>query len=118
MFGLFLTSVGVEAKPLGTTVISQGQADTTLTATVSTTAHYTRTFGWTIDKSVTPSTWNLFTGDHATSTYMVAVTKDSGHDAAWFDDPVCVKNGGAVATENLAIVANLASGEQRNGKTR
>lgn len=44
---------------------------------------YTRTFGWTIDKSVTPETWDLFTGDSGTSEYTVAVIKDSGNDSDW-----------------------------------
>lgn len=83
------------------------QAGTTLTATVSATGHFTRTFAWTINKSVTPTIWNLFTGDTGISRYTIAVTKSSGVDAAWVDGQVCVTNGGAVATENLIIVANL-----------
>ena len=43
--------------------------------TVSKTANttFTRTFPWTIDKSVTPATWNLFTGDTGTSDYTVTL---------------------------------------------
>lgn len=44
---------------------------------------FTRTFAWTIDKSVTPETWDLFTGDSGTSQYTVAVTKDAGTDSDW-----------------------------------
>ena len=44
---------------------------------------FTRTFDWTIDKSVTPATWNMFTGDSGTSQYTVAVTKGAGVDSAW-----------------------------------
>jgi hypothetical protein len=43
----------------------------------------TRTYKWTIDKSVTPKTWDLFKGDSGTSDYSVAVTKDSGTDSNW-----------------------------------
>ncbi len=89
---------------------AQGQAGTTLTAYVDVTGHWTITYGWTIDKSVTPDTWNLFRGDSGTSRYTIAVTKDSGTEEAWVEGQVCVANGGAVATENLTIVAVLQDG--------
>lgn len=44
---------------------------------------FTRTFEWTIDKSVTPETWDLFTGDSGTSKYTVAVTKTGYTDSDW-----------------------------------
>lgn len=91
-------------------VVAQGQAGTTLSATVDTTAYYTRTFHWTIDKSVTPDTWNLFTGESGTSTYTIAVTKDQGTDEAWLSGRVCVTNGGDRSTENLTIVVMLYNG--------
>jgi hypothetical protein len=47
------------------------------------TTTFTRTFGWTIDKSVTPATWDLFRGDSGTSEYTVAVTKDAGTGSGW-----------------------------------
>lgn len=53
-------------------------ASLTVTKDASTT--YTRTFPWTINKSVTPATWTLFTGDSGTSRYTVAVTKGTGTD--------------------------------------
>ena len=83
---------------------------TTLTATVDITPHWTTTYHWTIDKSVVPATWNLFTGDQGTSMYTITVTKDQGVEEAWMDGQVCVTNGGAVATENLAITADLKNG--------
>lgn len=85
-----------------------GQAGTTLTATKTAAAHYTRTFPWTISKSVTPTTLDLFRGDAATSEYTVSVTKGAGVDAAWLEGEICVTNGGAVATENLTIVDELS----------
>lgn len=42
-----------------------------------------RTYGWTIDKSVTPATWDLFMGDSGKSEYTVSVTKDQGTDSNW-----------------------------------
>jgi hypothetical protein len=53
--------------------------------TVSKTAEttFTRTFAWTIVKSVTPDTWDLFTGDTGTSQYTVTVTKNAGDDSDW-----------------------------------
>jgi len=44
---------------------------------------FTRTFNWTIDKSVTPESWDLFTGDSGTSEYTVAVTKSDPVDSDW-----------------------------------
>jgi hypothetical protein len=87
-----------------------GEAGTTLSATVDATAHWTITYHWTIDKSVTPATWNLFSGDSGTSQYTITVTKDSGTERAWVEGEVCVTNGGAVATENLAISIDLKNG--------
>src|SRR5262245_15952120 len=93
-----------EVAPLG----AGGQSGTTLSATKTATAHYTRTFGWTIDKSFAPATLNLFTGDTGTSEYTIEVTKDAGTLAAWVDGKICVTNGGAVATQNLHIVDELS----------
>lgn len=47
------------------------------------TTTFTRTFPWTIDKSVTPASWALFDGDSGTSDYTVALTKGTGVDSAW-----------------------------------
>jgi hypothetical protein len=47
------------------------------------TTTFTRTFPWTIEKSVTPDSWDLFTGESGTSEYTVALTKGAGVDSAW-----------------------------------
>jgi hypothetical protein len=44
---------------------------------------FTRTFPWTIEKSVTPDEWDLFTGDSGTSQYTVTVTKGDPVDSDW-----------------------------------
>lgn len=49
--------------------------DYNVTVTKTATTSYTRTCEWTIDKSVTPATWDLFTGDSGTSEYTVSVGK-------------------------------------------
>ena len=90
--------------------LANSQAGTTLTAGVTVIPHWTITYHWTIDKSVTPDTWDLFRGDSGTSHYTITVTKDSGTQKAWVDGQVCVTNGGAVDTENLAIEAVLQNG--------
>ena len=46
-------------------------------------------------------------GDSGSSTYTIAVTKDNGTDAAWFDGQICVTNDGAVDTQGLTITADL-----------
>lgn len=78
-------------------------ANSPLTISKTATAHWTRTFEWTIDKSVTPGSHSLKAGQSGTSTYTVAVTKSAGVDAMWVDGQVCVKNEGTVATEGLVI---------------
>lgn len=89
---------------------AEGQAGTTLDANVSATARYTRTFAWTIDKSVSPEAWTLYRGESGTSTYTISLTKDQGTDAAWLEGEVCVTNDGELATENLAITVELKNG--------
>jgi len=42
---------------------------------------FTRTFDWTIDKSVTPASWDLFKGDTGTSEYTISLDKDAGTDS-------------------------------------
>ena len=64
---------------------------------------FTRTFGWTIDKSVDPDTWDLFTGDSGTSVYTVAVTKDNGTDSAW------AVNGTITIENNTPVNATIVS---------
>lgn len=79
-----------------------------ITKTAGTT--YTRTFDWTIDKSVSPETWNLFKGDSGTSRYTVAVTKDEGHDSAWnVAGSISIKNNAAVSA-NITGVSDVITG--------
>jgi hypothetical protein len=96
----------------GVRILDQGgEAGTTLSATVTHTGHWTITYGWTIDKSVTPDVWDLMVGDTGTSQFTVCVTKDGGTEQAWVEGEVCVTNGGdVVATEGLAITVDLMDG--------
>ena len=80
----------------------------TVSKTAATT--FTRTFAWTIDKSVTPATWDLFTGDTGTSEYTVAVTKDAGTDSAWaVSGTITIDNPGTLDAE-IASVSDVISG--------
>lgn len=87
------------AQAGGTSLIAEG-----IYGGVTVTAHYE--YVWTIDKSVSPTTWNLFTGDTGTSHYTITVTK-SATPETWVDGQICVTNDGAVATVGLAITADL-----------
>ena len=71
------------------------------------TPHWTRTFDWTIEKTVSPDSWNLDAGQSGTSTYTVKVTKSSAVDKVWVDGAVCVKNVSQTPTENLKVVDRL-----------
>lgn len=57
--------------------------DLELSVSKTATTTFTRTWQWTIDKSVTPATWDLFTGDSGTSRYTVAVTRTGYVDSNW-----------------------------------
>ncbi|MDW8098454.1 MAG: SdrD B-like domain-containing protein [Anaerolineae bacterium] len=105
-----LASVLVMSEAVPGYAQRQGQAGTTLSATVSITPSWRITYRWTIDKSVTPATWDLFRGDSGTSRYTITVTKDNGTQEAWVEGQICVTNGGGRPTENLAIVAELYNG--------
>jgi hypothetical protein len=82
-------------------------ATTPLSASKTAEGHWERTFTWTIEKSVTPDSWLLRTGDSGTSTYTVNVTKSTGTDSVWVDGEVCVTNNGGVPTENLKIAERV-----------
>jgi hypothetical protein len=82
-------------------------ATSPITAFKTAEAHWTRTFEWTIEKSVSPDSWNLETGQSGTSTYTVKVTKSSGVDEIWVDGQVCVENVSMAPTENLKVVDRL-----------
>jgi hypothetical protein len=82
-------------------------ATSPITAFKTAEAHWTRTFEWTIEKSVAPDSWNLETGQSGTSTYTVKVTKSAAQDAIWVDGNVCVENVSQAPTENLKVVDRL-----------
>ncbi|GAB4001714.1 hypothetical protein [Nocardioides ultimimeridianus] len=74
--------------------------------TVSTT--YTRAWNWTIDKSVTPASWDLFQGDSGTSTYTVKVTRTGSTDSAWaMSGSIHVSNPNAVAATVTGVTDSL-----------
>ena len=70
-------------------------------------AHWKRTFEWTIEKTVSPASWNLLTGQSGTSTYTVTVTKSAPTDSIYVDGKVCVENVSQAPTENLKVVDRL-----------
>jgi hypothetical protein len=70
-------------------------------------AHWARTFEWTIEKSVSPDSWNLEAGQSGPSTYTVKVTKSPALDTIWVDGEVCVENVWPTPTENLKVVDRL-----------
>ena len=83
----------------------QPQGGTTLSASKTASGHLGVSYQWTIDKTVTPDTWNLFRGDSGTSQYTVTVTKSAGTGpTAHVEGQICVTNTGSVATEGLQIV--------------
>jgi hypothetical protein len=84
-------------------------ATTPLSISKTATGHWTRSFEWTIDKSVTPGSHSLKTGESGTSTYTVALTKSAGTDSIWVDGQVCVTNNGDIPTEGLQVVDRVVA---------
>lgn len=77
--------------------------------------HWTRTFAWSIDKTVAPDSWEFAPGEEGTSTYTVSVTKDAGTDAWWVEGFINVHNGNEQnTTAGLAVTATL---RYKTGKT-
>ncbi len=89
-------------------VSAQDQAGTTLTAEVQeATPYYKVMYQWTLDKSVYPATWDLFSGDSGASLYTVTATKSAGTLLGFIDGQVCVANTGAEATQGLKIAVHV-----------
>ncbi|MBD3288769.1 hypothetical protein GF337_08210, partial [candidate division KSB1 bacterium] len=82
-----------ECEPQTTSIEVEKSAD----------AEVTRTWDWTIEKSVYPETWDLFAGDQGTSKFTVTVTKTGYNDVVTVSGQICVSNTGQIATENLSI---------------
>jgi hypothetical protein len=96
----------VVAAPAGATGEQEPEPQP-LIASKTAVPSWERTFKWTIDKSVTPDSWSLTTGQSGTSTYTVAVTKTLDSEIVKVSGDVCVENVGSEPTENLTIVDRL-----------
>ena len=83
---------------------------TTLDVGVSGTAHWKISYKWSLDKSVSPDSWELFKGDAGVSTYTIAVAISLNHEAGFVDANVCVTNTGTVATEGLVLDVSVLDG--------
>jgi hypothetical protein len=84
-------------------------ANTPLTITKTATAHWTRSYDWTIDKSVDKPVIELQSGSSAIAKYTVAVTKSAGVDSIWVDGTVCVSNSGPLPTEGLVVTDRVVA---------
>lgn len=88
-------------------VAAEGQNGTTLTAVTTIEMEWLQKYTWTLDKSVAPEVLHLFKGDSSDVNYIIKVTKTGPFNQYTIHGQVCVTNGGAVATENLAINVEL-----------
>lgn len=99
----------IDAEPITASqsvTVSCAELQVTKTAETS----LTRTWNWTIDKSVTPDTWDLFTGDDGTSEYTVSVDKVDSTDSDWaVAGTITVENVGSFAV-NLSDVTDEVNG--------
>jgi hypothetical protein len=81
-----------------------------LSVSKTATTTFTRTFAWTIDKSVVPASWALFDGDTGTSDWTVAVTKDNGTDSTWAVSGTITVNNPSSQTAIIASVTDQLTG--------
>ena len=81
-----------------------------LSVSKTATTTFTRTFAWTIDKSVVPASWALFDGDSGTSDWTVALTKDDGTDSGWAVNGTITINNPSNQTAIIASVADQITG--------
>jgi hypothetical protein len=102
--GLLMAAFAAIAGPAGATGDPAPQA---LRASKTAQPSWERTFKWTIDKSVTPDSWSLTSGQSGTSTYTVTLTKSLDSEVVKVSGEVCVENVMAAPTENLRIVDRL-----------
>jgi hypothetical protein len=70
---------------------------------------FTRTWQWGIDKSVSLSVWQLFTGDTGTSRYTVAVARTGFTDSGWAVSGTIQIHNPAPVTATIASVADVVS---------
>jgi hypothetical protein len=81
-----------------------GLSGTTLTVTKTVDeTEFVREFNWTIEKSVTPETIDMFTGDSSAASYTINATR-TVTDTFVVSGEICVKNGGSFTTAGLTIV--------------
>jgi hypothetical protein len=71
---------------------------------------FTRTWNWTIDKSVDIASWKLADGSTGTSTYTVTVTKTGSTDSDWaVSGSIYIHNPSSIAA-NITAVSDIVSG--------
>jgi hypothetical protein len=70
----------------------------------------TRAYSWTIDKSVSPASWALFTGESGTSDWTVAVDKTGFTDSAWaVEGSITVTNNHPTRVAEITAVTDVVS---------
>ena len=68
---------------------------------------FTRTNEWSIDKSVTPATWNLFKGDSGTSDYVVSVDKSVTDSDFAVEGDITVYNPAPIAASVTGVTDKI-----------
>lgn len=85
----------------------QGQAGTTLSETITGTAHWLKTYNWVLAKTADPNVLNLFRSDIGTVNYTITATTSSFTTEAYIEGVVTICNGGAEATVGLQTMLLL-----------
>jgi len=85
--------------------------ETSLTATVTADGAAGGS-SWAIQKTATPVSWDIFTGDTATTRYTIMVTKTPDPDGSRkaIEGDICITNTGKYPTEKLDISLDLFGG--------
>jgi hypothetical protein len=101
------------------TITETGQSDSAsvtvtcydLSVTKTAVESRTRTWNWTIDKSVDPDSWSLFDGDTGTSDYVIDLDKVDFTDSEWHvEGTITIHNNHPSLMATLTGVADSISG--------
>lgn len=93
----------------GTTGDGVPYQDVSLVVTKTATPVSEIEYEWTIDKSVTPATWDLFNGDSGTSEYTIALNKTAGATSYSVSGTITIHNPALFATAVVSSVSDVLS---------
>ena len=94
----------------------EAKSDAVLGMEGTATGVWTRTFGWSVSKSVSPTEVEIVAGGGGEATWAVSVIKDGGSDQSNVSGEACLTNSGLSPTEGLTVASTVEYREEGRGK--